>query len=70
MEISPEERKKYVLKTEKDIEILEKIKKAEKIPDLTAKEKEILEFLKTQLGEEWRTPIIIFLEKLVKREFR
>ena len=70
MKISPEEKKKYLLLTEKDFEILEKIKKAECIPDLSNREKMILEFLKTQLEKDWRTPVIKFLEKIMRREFR
>ncbi len=70
MKLSPEERKRYILPTEKDSEILEKIKDAEGLPDLSGREKMILEFLKTQLEKDWRTPIITFLEKFKRRELK
>lgn len=66
MDVSPEEKKKYVLKTEQDYEILAKIKQLEK-KKLSTAEKELVTFLRTQLEEDWRTPMIKKLDALLKK---
>jgi len=68
MQLTPAERKRYVLKTKKDLEILEKIKKAERIPGLTKNEKSMLSFLRTQLEKDWRTHILKVLSRMIKRK--
>ena len=57
------ERKKYVLATQKDIEILGKCKELEK--RRLTKEERIL--VKTQLEEDWRTPLRKAVDKLLKK---
>lgn len=61
-----EEKKKYVLKTEQDYDILRKIKQLEK-KKLSNADKELVTFLRTQLEEDWRTPMIKQLDELLKK---
>ncbi|MBI5003114.1 hypothetical protein HZC31_07040 [Candidatus Woesearchaeota archaeon] len=60
------ERKKYVLATQKDIEILEKCKELEK-RKLTKEEEKLVKLIKTQLEEDWRTPLRKAVDKLLKK---
>ena len=46
--------------------IAEKISRAEKIPNLSADEKLLLEFLKTQLEVDWETPCLNMLDEMIK----
>jgi len=46
--------------------IAEKINQAEKIPNLSAEEKLLLEFLKTQLEVDWETPCLNMLDEMIK----
>lgn len=61
-----EEKKKYVLKTDQDYEILDKIHQLEK-QKLSAEDRELIKFIRTQLEDDWRTPIIKLLDKLLKK---
>ncbi len=63
---SDEERKKYLLKTEQDYEILDLIHKLES-KNLSQEDKELISFIRTQLEDDWRTPIVEFLNKLLKK---
>ena len=63
---SDEEKKKYVLKTEQDYEILDLIHKLEK-ENLSSEDKDLVMFIRTQLEDDWRTPIIELLNKLHKK---
>lgn len=65
MEISKEERK-YPLPTKKDFEILARIHEAEAL-DLTPGEKEQVAFIRTQLKEDWRTPLIEALDRILRK---
>ena len=60
------ERKKYVLATQKDIEILGKCKELEK-RRLTKEERILVKLVKTQLEEDWRTPLRKAVDKLLKK---
>jgi len=64
--ISDDEARKYVLSTDADYEILAKIHKLE-MENLSAADKEILEFIRTQLELDWRSPILTKLDKLLKK---
>ena len=66
MKISNFEKKNYVLKDKKDLIILSKIKELEK-KNIDKKDKEILKLARTQLKLDWRTPIINYLNKLIKK---
>lgn len=59
------EKKNYLLKDKKDLIILSKIKELEK-RKLNNKQKEILRLIKTQLKDDWRTPLIKYLNKISK----
>ena len=64
--ISDDEARKYVLSTDADYEILAKVHKLE-MENLSAADKEILEFIRTQLELDWRSPILTKLDKLLKK---
>jgi hypothetical protein len=57
------ERKKYIFKEKRDFEILKKIKILEKRKNLTKKEKTIIKFMRTQLEDDWRQPLLKLLDK-------
>lgn len=59
------ERKKYVLKTAKDIEILEKCKLLEK-KRLTKQERTLVKLIKAQLEDNWRKSLIKIVNKLLQ----
>jgi hypothetical protein len=60
------EKKKYPLPEKKDFEILGKCKILEK-KRLLKKDKDLVKFIKTQLLDDWRKPLIIELNKLIKK---
>jgi hypothetical protein len=60
------EKKNYVMKTKKDFIILSKIKELEK-KKLNSKEKEAVRLMRTQLKEDWRSPLISYLNKLLSK---
>ena len=64
--ITKEEKRKYVLSTNQDYEILAKIHQLEKLP-LSPDDKELINFIRTQLEDDWRTPISELLIKLLKK---
>lgn len=59
------EKENYLLKDKKDLIILSKIKELEK-KQLNNKQKEILKLIKTQLKDDWRTPLIKYLNKILR----
>lgn len=64
--INPIEKKKYVLSTDSDFIILNKCKKLEK-KKLDKRDKQIINLIKNQLEEDWRTPLIKYLNKLLRK---
>ena len=64
--ITKEEKRKYVLDTDQDYEILDKIHQLEELP-LSPEDKELINFIRTQLEDDWRTPISELLDKLLKK---
>ncbi|HCM51739.1 TPA: hypothetical protein DIS56_01245 [Candidatus Saccharibacteria bacterium] len=64
--ISDDEAKKYVLSTYTDYEILAKIHQLEK-QNLSPGDKEFVEFIKTQLELDWRSPILAKLHELLDK---
>ena len=60
------EKKQYVLKDKKNLMILVKIKELEK-NKLNKKDKEIVKLIRTQLKKDWQSPLIRYLNKLLKK---
>ena len=60
------EKKKYPLKDPKDIEILGKIHELENLP-LSPEDKRLINFIRTQLEEDWQTPCLNLLEEILKK---
>jgi len=60
------EKKKYVLSTDSDFEILAKCKQLEKLR-LTKEDRFLIEFIKTQLESNWRKPLLKTLNRLLKK---
>ena len=57
--------KKYILKTKRDLEILNSCKKLEKLK-LSKKDKDLAALIKTQLEKDWRKHLIKTLNKILK----
>ncbi|MBW2963484.1 hypothetical protein KY306_01780 [Candidatus Woesearchaeota archaeon] len=66
LKVTALEKKKYALKEKRDFEILDKLKQLEKIK-LTKEDKFWLNFLKTQLEDDWRKPLLRMLNRLLKK---
>jgi hypothetical protein len=64
--IAPREKQRYVLSTDKDYEILGKIYRLEKLK-LSPEDRRLIEFIRTQLRLDWRTPIFKLLNNLLKK---
>ena len=62
MNITKYEKENYLLSEEKDFIILNKIKKLEG-RKLNNQDKEIIKLIRTQLKEDWRSPLINYLNK-------
>jgi len=65
-DISADEQERYVLSTDSDYEILGKIHKLEKKP-LSNKDSYLVQFIRTQLEEDWRLPLIKELNRLLSK---
>ncbi len=64
--INASDRKNYSLREKKDTVILLKIKELERL-NLPNKDKETVRLIKTQLRKDWRTPLILCFNKLIRR---
>lgn len=64
--IKPRDKKKLRMDEKRDYQILKKVYQLEK-RKLTREQKELVTFLKTQLEDDWRAPLIKYLNKLLKR---
>ena len=64
-----QEKKRYVLRTHADLEILASCKILEKLR-LAKHDKELVKLIKTQLKKEWRKPLLQQLNKLLKKYSR
>lgn len=62
--LTKSERKKYVMPTNRDYEILSKIKQLEKLA-LTKSEKLLVKLIRTQLEHNWRKWLIEELDKIL-----
>ena len=65
-QLTNEEKRKYLLPTETDAEILFLCKKLEKL-DLSEEDKLLVELIKTQLEKDWRTPLLEKLREIEKK---
>ncbi|MBI3335805.1 MAG: Type 1 glutamine amidotransferase-like domain-containing protein [Candidatus Portnoybacteria bacterium] len=66
VKITTKDKKRYVLSTDEDWEILGKIYQLEK-KKLSTEDKKFVTFIRTQLERDWRTPILQALENLLSR---
>lgn len=64
--ITLEDEKRYVLSTDQDYKILDKIKQLEK-QKLGDEDKKLVKFIRTQLKDDWRTPIMKLLDRVLKK---
>ncbi len=64
--VKPQDRKRYILSTDEDYLILGKIYELER-KKLSDKDKALVKLVRTQLEHHWRTPIIRFLNRLLKK---
>jgi hypothetical protein len=64
--ITSAEKKRYILSTDTDLEILLKCKQLEK-EKLTREDRFLVKFIKTQLEDDWRKPLIKTLNNLLKK---
>lgn len=69
MEVLAKDKKRYVLEETRDYQILEKIYQLEKCK-LSADDKKLVKFLRSQLLDDWRKPLLKFLDGLVKKYVR
>ena len=67
--VTSSEKKKYVLTTDADFDILNKCKQLEKLK-LSKDDRIVINLIKTQLEDDWRTPLINYLNKLLKKHKR
>ena len=64
--ITAEDEAPYVLPTEEDYQVLSKCKELE-TKNLSAGDKELVSFIRSQLFDDWRTPILDKLSKLSEK---
>jgi len=60
------EKKEYVLSTNQDYEILGKVKQSER-QKLSVCDRKLIKFIRTQLRQDWRTPIVKLLNTILKK---
>jgi len=64
--VTPAEKRKYVLSKSSDFEILYKCKELQRLK-LTKQDRFLVKFIKTQLEDNWRRPLLKTLDKLLKK---
>ena len=64
--ISPTEKKKYILSTNEDFKILKLCKKLEKLK-LSNEDRTLVKLTKTQLESNWRIHLLKILTKILKK---
>jgi hypothetical protein len=64
--ISNREKKKYVLKEERDFQILDQIHGLEKC-ELSLEDAKTIKLIRTQLEDDWRKPLIKFMDEMNKK---
>ena len=58
--------KKYILKTKRDVTILNSCKRLEKLR-LSKADRDLVALIRTQLERDWRKYLLAYLEKLLKK---
>jgi hypothetical protein len=66
IKIEAKDKKRYVLKNERDYKILEIVYDLEKYK-LSPEDKKLLNLIRTQLEDDWRKPLLKFLYALEKK---
>ncbi|MDP3948162.1 MAG: hypothetical protein Q8P87_00455 [bacterium] len=66
IKITSSDKKKYVLPEDRDFEILDKCKRLEK-SKLIQEDKHLVKYIKTQLREDWRKPLLVELNRLLRK---
>lgn len=66
LRVKEKDKKEYVLSTNPDYEILEKIYRLEE-RKLSKRDKELARLIRTQLRHDWRSPLIKELNQLLKK---
>lgn len=66
LDIPEEEADRYVLSTDDDYQILSKIHQLEQ-HNLSKEDKELVQFVRTQLELDWRPPIVAKLDELLSK---
>jgi len=66
LKISPQEKRKYLFLEKRDYVILNKIHQLEE-RSLSSQDRKLAIFLRTQLEQDWRTPLVRFLNTLLKK---
>lgn len=64
--IKAKDKKRYIMSTDEDYIILGKIYQLER-KRLSATDKRMVNFIRTQLEHDWRLPLIKHLDKLIKK---
>lgn len=64
--VTPNEKKRYVLSMDDDFEILAKCRHLEKLK-LTREDRVLVKLIKTQLGADWRKPLLKAVNLLLKK---
>ena len=64
--ITAQDREKYVLKTERDVRILQMCKDLEE-QELSDQDKHLVQLIKDQLIDDWRKPLEVELEGLANK---
>ena len=60
------EKKNYILKDKEDLIILSKIRSLKNM-NINNKDKEMIRLIKTQLKQNWRNPLINYLNNVIRR---
>ena len=66
VKVSKVDQRRYVLSDPKNLAILQRIYKLEEC-QLSKEDKKLILFIRTQLKRDWQTPVIVFLNKLLKK---
>ena len=64
--IKPADDRRYVLSDPQNLQILTKVYQLEGYK-LSQEDKKLIQFVRTQLKRDWQTPVIVFLNKLLKK---
>lgn len=63
-DITEEEKRRYVFDELRDFQILDLCRKLEKL-DLSSSDRKAVEMAKSQIEDDWRTPLLTYLQKLL-----